>query len=468
MIKTEILKTYAKEGLNVLLTGRHGVGKTAIVKEVFNDVFGEHYTNWRYFSASTLDPWVDFIGVPKNYTRPDGKEVFGIIPPEHFTGEENIQAIFFDEINRAESKTLNALMELIQFKSINGRKFPNLKCVWGAENPANDDEQTYSVQELDPAQKDRFQIQLIVPEELNKSYFVSKYGEDIYSISNSWWVKNKSKISPRKLDDMLYGYMKGFDMNHFTTSINVKELQSSLSSISEIERAKIILDSKNIDEIKKKFTIDYIRKNEKIFSSVLNKTYLQKIYDNTSGEVNRYVGKNFGVKTILTSIPEGNMTGSQVAFMESIHRKYNNLPAHEFYGGSSYTVFNRYITDFDSVFSNAIDKNFNGNDALNFCKKILPLKFESLSTFEFRKIASDLNISKIENRALINWIAILLYNISMVKNKTNLKLISELKKMFGNKDMVSFAKLNKIAFNEYLSFGSSGATLEEMKHRLKV
>ena len=44
MIKTEILKTYAKEGLNVLLTGRHGVGKTAIVKEVFNDVFGEHYT----------------------------------------------------------------------------------------------------------------------------------------------------------------------------------------------------------------------------------------------------------------------------------------------------------------------------------------------------------------------------------------------------------------------------------------
>ena len=46
---------------NVLFIGKHGVGKTAIVK----DAFERHKLNYKYFSASTMDPWVDFIGVPK-------------------------------------------------------------------------------------------------------------------------------------------------------------------------------------------------------------------------------------------------------------------------------------------------------------------------------------------------------------------------------------------------------------------
>ena len=114
MLNIEILKLYAREGENVLLQGRHGVGKTAIIKEVFNSTFGEQNVKWRYFSAPTMDPWVDFVGIPKNYTRDDGTEVFKIIPPEHFTGDEEIEALFFDELNRADEKTLNALMELIQ------------------------------------------------------------------------------------------------------------------------------------------------------------------------------------------------------------------------------------------------------------------------------------------------------------------------------------------------------------------
>lgn len=131
----ELLFKAAELNYNVLLTGSHGVGKTQIIKEVFTKIYGEINIGWRYFSASTLDPWVDFIGIPKNYVREsDGREVFGIIPPENFTGEENIQAIFFDEINRADPKTLNAIMELIQFRSINGRKFPNLKVIWAARN----------------------------------------------------------------------------------------------------------------------------------------------------------------------------------------------------------------------------------------------------------------------------------------------------------------------------------------------
>ena len=138
-IDAKTLKIFARRKKNVLLRGRHGVGKTALIKETFNEVFGEMGKNWLYFSASTLDPWTDLIGIPKNFTRPDGVEVFKLIPPEHFTGEEDIRAVFFDEINRTpDNKTLNAIMEFIQFKSINGRKFKNLEVVWGAENPAED------------------------------------------------------------------------------------------------------------------------------------------------------------------------------------------------------------------------------------------------------------------------------------------------------------------------------------------
>ena len=55
------LEFYFDHEQNVLLCGHKGVGKTAIITEVFN----KKAKKWLYFSGSTLDPFVDFIGVPK-------------------------------------------------------------------------------------------------------------------------------------------------------------------------------------------------------------------------------------------------------------------------------------------------------------------------------------------------------------------------------------------------------------------
>lgn len=263
------LKKYAHAGVNVLLTGTHGVGKTAMVKEVFGDVFGEQFVKWRYFSASTLDPWVDFIGVPKNYTNASGKEVIGIIPPDHFTGEEEIEALFFDEINRAEEKTLNALMELIQFRSINGRKFPNLKCVWAAENPANDEDNKYMVEELDPAQRDRFNIQLVIPNKIPRTYFVKKYGKEATDIASEWWKKYKDDISPRRLEMMLDGNSVGFNLSHYvdSTKINVKSLQDNLEIVKDMDTVKSIMKSNDPEKIREFLTIANIDQ----YSAVLGK-----------------------------------------------------------------------------------------------------------------------------------------------------------------------------------------------------
>jgi len=287
----ENLKKYAEQGLNVLLSGKHGVGKTHIVKDIFAECFGDYYTNWRYFSASTLDPWVDFIGIPKNYQRQDGKEVFGIVPPEHFTGEEEIKAVFFDEINRADEKTLNALMELIQFKSINGRKYPNLKCVWAAENPADDYENNYSVRDLDPAQKDRFHVQINVPFEINTKYFEKHFDKEMVRIAKKWWKKNQTKISPRKLEHLLFAYQHNLPLQDFSNECNVKELQKSLSSVGKIEEMKSVLSTRDNEAIKSYFTVENLRKNANVLSE--QSDVVRSIYKSVDEETQNYILEEF-------------------------------------------------------------------------------------------------------------------------------------------------------------------------------
>lgn len=164
------LASFYNNRQNVLLIGKHGVGKTAMIKKVFEDaglILGESYL---YFSASTLDPWTDLIGVPKEIIDEDGDRVLDFVRPKALSKNSKIEAIFFDEYNRAPKKIRNAIMELIQFKSINGKKFPNLKVVWAAINPETEEE-IYDVEKLDPAQKDRFEIPLPIPYECDSDYF---------------------------------------------------------------------------------------------------------------------------------------------------------------------------------------------------------------------------------------------------------------------------------------------------------
>jgi len=89
------LDFWIKHHWNVLFKGKHGVGKTSLVTEAFNRA----NLCWRYFSAATMDPWVDFIGVPKSVTDDFGNEVLELIRPKDFA-DDRVEAIFFDEFNR--------------------------------------------------------------------------------------------------------------------------------------------------------------------------------------------------------------------------------------------------------------------------------------------------------------------------------------------------------------------------------
>lgn len=274
-IREEKLDFWIKNGLNVLFIGKHGVGKTSMVK----DAFERNELSWKYFSAATMDPWVDFIGVPKeseqklaesfevirqlnsfdeslavqwivaNWKMTEdaaqnvlthlakvgtGTKFLDLVRPRDFA-EDNVEALFFDEFNRAPKKVRNAVMELLQFKSINGKKFHNLKLIWAAINPEDDEDNEYDVEKLDPAQADRFHITIEIPYQPNGSWFQQQFGEQTAKIAIGWWNElpdeEKKKVSPRRLEYALQvRKMKGDMRDVLPITSNVSKLTTALNT----------------------------------------------------------------------------------------------------------------------------------------------------------------------------------------------------------------------------------------------
>lgn len=253
MLSIQKLEHFIDIGFNVLLEGTHGLGKTAIIKKAFE----KKGLKWKYFSAATMDPWIDFIGVPKTVTRPDGEEELILVKPREFANDE-VEAIFFDEFNRAPDKVINAVMELIQFRSINGKPFHNLKVVWVAINPYDEDG-TYSVSKIDAAVRDRFHIQIKVPLELDVVYLNATFG-DICQPFVKWWKELpselKMEISPRRLDYAIQGYLSSCDLNDILPShSNIRKLNQYIKSAKKSEDLSELLNQ-SPQELKAHFTLE--------------------------------------------------------------------------------------------------------------------------------------------------------------------------------------------------------------------
>lgn len=242
MISSDRFDFWIKNGLNVLLSGKHGVGKTAMVVEAFNKA----KLKWKYFSAATMDPWCDFIGVPKEKTE-GGITFLDLVRPKEFQTDQ-VEALFFDELNRAHKKVRNAVMELIQFKSINGKQFKNLKIVWAAINP--DDEKEYDVEKMDPAQKDRFHVQIEVPYKCDLPYFKKTYGDTVAGAAIEWWnalaEEQRSMVSPRRLDYAIKVWAaKGDVKDVLSEAVGVTNLVKKLNTGTVEYRVKNLFDCKD-------------------------------------------------------------------------------------------------------------------------------------------------------------------------------------------------------------------------------
>ena len=205
----EAITKAVQNGRNVLLEGPHGIGKTTLALAVAAKLD----LRLKYLSASTLDPFADLIGIPVPITDEDGVRRIVYLRPDAIN---QAQIIFFDELNRAHPKVLNAVFELVQFHSINGDKLPRLQSVIAVINPVGNG---YQVQELDPALTDRFHIHLRLTIGADRHWFVNRYGSDLGHALVNWFEtdlddQQRAQISNRRLEYIGLCWKDGIQLQH--------------------------------------------------------------------------------------------------------------------------------------------------------------------------------------------------------------------------------------------------------------
>ncbi|MEE1454711.1 MAG: AAA family ATPase [Ellagibacter isourolithinifaciens] len=200
LVKRAILANIATDKENVaitpLISGKHGIGKSAIVKSVAKDLGGTCIT----IEGGTLKEG-EITGLPYQYENAQGEAQFKFLPyyaveriqeqekllfeqagktieeNDVLSGTENRYAqndlapqekidlllsgkvkpviIFVDEINRTDNTVYKELMNILLTKTVNGYQFPWWVFFVGAMNPSTQNS-VYATNEMDPAQLDRF------------------------------------------------------------------------------------------------------------------------------------------------------------------------------------------------------------------------------------------------------------------------------------------------------------------------
>ena len=199
LIKRVLLANIVSEkndlAITPLISGKHGIGKSQMIKSVADDLGGVCIT----IEGGTLKEG-EITGLPYQFKDESGNIRFRFLPyyavervqneqkrlfllsgrPETETplsGDENRYAledltpaqklealrsgsvrpviIFIDEINRTENSVYKELMNILLTRSVNGYRFPWWVLFVGAMNPSTQNS-LYATNEMDPAQLDRF------------------------------------------------------------------------------------------------------------------------------------------------------------------------------------------------------------------------------------------------------------------------------------------------------------------------
>lgn len=132
---------------NIMLTGKHGIGKSQILEKFFS-ARGERVVI--LFLGQMSDPG-DLIGLPR-LDEMSGKTCF--IPPYWFPTDGKPVVLFLDELNRARPEVLQTIMDLTLNRSLAGHRLPEGSRVISAVN----DGEEYQLTDLDPALVSRFNI----------------------------------------------------------------------------------------------------------------------------------------------------------------------------------------------------------------------------------------------------------------------------------------------------------------------
>ena len=130
---------------NIMLTGRHGIGKSEILTKYFSEKGMQVVA---LFLGQMSDPG-DLIGLPD---KSGEKTVFR--PPYWFPIDGKPIVLFLDELNRARPEVLQTIMDLALNRKLAGRDLPAGSRVIAAVHEGEE----YQLTDLDPALVSRFNV----------------------------------------------------------------------------------------------------------------------------------------------------------------------------------------------------------------------------------------------------------------------------------------------------------------------
>ena len=149
--------------------GRHGIGKSEVVYQLADQlagILGEDFLkkygkNYKFpvveRRASQMADTGDVIGVPEPVDSDHGR-ITTFAPMGWFARACNEPCIlFFDEVDRANNDVRQSLMELTDSRKIAGHTLhPDTIVLSMVNGGSHDENNTYQVSELDPAENDRW------------------------------------------------------------------------------------------------------------------------------------------------------------------------------------------------------------------------------------------------------------------------------------------------------------------------
>lgn len=139
---------------NIMLVGRHGIGKSEILTGYFNSKGMKVVT---LFLGQMADPG-DIIGLPSRVEKQDADgnvtSHTDFTPPYWFPQDGKPIVLFLDELNRARPEILQTVMDLTLSRKLAGKTLPEGSYVISAVNDGDE----YQLTDLDPALVSRFNI----------------------------------------------------------------------------------------------------------------------------------------------------------------------------------------------------------------------------------------------------------------------------------------------------------------------
>ena len=132
---------------NIMLTGKHGIGKSQILNNYFTAKGSKVVI---LFLGQMSDPG-DLIGLP-HFNEKAGQTDF--MPPYWFPTDNKPVGLFLDELNRARPEILQTIMDLALNRTLAGKKLPEGSRIISAVN----DGEEYLLTDLDPSLVSRFNI----------------------------------------------------------------------------------------------------------------------------------------------------------------------------------------------------------------------------------------------------------------------------------------------------------------------